>query len=88
MSSQFYVTDLQKSDSNLEAGLYQFIVTFADQSKCRAFYSKNPDWKITSVNRLLNTPCPICRKDYYCNCMDRLKLEIDREIHDSGLMTD
>lgn len=88
MSSHFYVTDLQPSDSNPEAGLYQFIVTFVDNSKCRAFFSKDPEWRITSANRLLNVPCPICRKDYYCSCMDRRKLEIEREIMDSGLLVD
>lgn len=83
---QFYVTDLQQSDTNEKLGHYQFLVTFADKTKCRIFYDKNPDWKISSVTRLLTVPCPICRRDYYCSCLDRFTDEIHREIQDSGLL--
>lgn len=83
---QFYVTDLQKSDSNEELGQYQFVATFADKTKCRIFYEKNPDWKVTSITRLLAVPCPICRRDYFCNCLDRRTDDIHREIQDSGLL--
>ncbi|TMV48158.1 hypothetical protein FE783_19620 [Paenibacillus mesophilus] len=83
---QFYVTDLQQSDSNEKLGHFQFLVTFADKSKCRIFYDKNPDWKISNITRLLTVPCPICRRDYFCNCLDRFTDEIHREIQDSGLL--
>lgn len=83
---QFYVTDLQQSDSNEELGQFQFLVTFADKSKCRIFYEKNPDWKIVNITRLLAVPCSICHRDYFCNCMDRFMEIIHQEIQDSGLL--
>ncbi|MDF2723218.1 MAG: hypothetical protein K0Q59_2893 [Paenibacillus sp.] len=83
---QFYVTDLQQSDTNEKLGLYQFVATFANKTKCRIFYEKNPDWKINSVTRLLYVPCPICRRDYFCGCLDRFTNEIHQEIQDSGLL--
>ncbi|MBD2860479.1 MULTISPECIES: hypothetical protein [Paenibacillus] len=84
--AQFYVTDLQQSDTNEKAGLYQFLATFSDKTKARVFYTKNPDWKITSITRLLTVPCPICRKDYFCNCLERFSDTIHNEIVDSGLL--
>jgi hypothetical protein len=84
--TEFYVTNVQKADANEKDGHYQFLVTFADKTQCRVFYSKNPDWKLDSVTRLLTVPCPICRRDYFCNCLDRFTDVIDREIKDSGFL--
>ncbi|HUC91215.1 MAG TPA: hypothetical protein VMS09_04195 [Paenibacillus sp.] len=65
------IVDIEAFDKNEKTGLYQFVATLPDQSKVRLFMSKNPKWKLEDVNRLLNNPCPICRKDYYCKCMER-----------------
>lgn len=73
------IVDIQVSDTNDKSNLYQYVVTLHDRSKYRLFLTKAPDWKLTSANRLLNIPCPMCRKDYYCKCMDKHldKLEIE-----------
>jgi hypothetical protein len=86
MSVKFTISNVEKSDINEKAGLYQFIVTFADQSKGRLFYSKNPDWKLINVSRLLNVPCPMCRKDYYCKCLEYYSQELDQEVREGGYL--
>ncbi|PZD94353.1 hypothetical protein DNH61_18265 [Paenibacillus sambharensis] len=73
------IFDLQPSDKNEKEGLYQYIATFSDQSKCRLFLTKKPDWKLAHANRLLNIPCPMCRKDYYCKCMEKHLPAIEAE---------
>jgi hypothetical protein len=85
-SAKLAVKDVAVSDMNEELGLYQFIVTFHDQSKARAFFRKDGDWKLTNVNRLLNVPCPICRKDYYCKCYEKNSAEIERQLVDGDLL--
>lgn len=65
------ITDMEVSDINEKTKLYQYVVTLHDKSKYRLFLSKNPEWNLQSANRLLNIPCPMCRKDYYCKCMDK-----------------
>ncbi|MBJ6363201.1 hypothetical protein ACFOQM_18440 [Paenibacillus sp. GCM10012307] len=74
------IKEIVASDRNEENGLHQFVVTLTNQAKCRLFFSKNPDWKIIGVNRLLNMPCPICRKDYYCNCMSNYASDFEQQI--------
>ncbi|MCQ6561159.1 hypothetical protein [Paenibacillus mendelii] len=73
------ITDIQPSDSNEKTKLYQYVVTLTDKSKYRLFLSKNPDWSLNSANRLLNIPCPMCRKDYYCKCMDKHLPQLESE---------
>jgi len=81
------ITDLAVSDMNKDLGLYQFIATLTDGSKCRLFYTKNPDFKLSEVNRLQSVPCPVCRKDYYCNCMNRFIADFEREIVDRDMIS-
>lgn len=79
MSFNPKIVEVLPSDANESANLYQYVVTLQDRSKYRLFLSKQPHWKLESVNRLLNIPCPMCRKDYYCKCMDKHidKLELE-----------
>ena len=86
MSSKLVIKNIEASDSNDENGLHQFVVTLTNQSKCRLFFSKNPDWKIIGVNRLLNIPCPICRKDYYCNCMSNYASDFERQVLENNMI--
>jgi len=79
MSFNPRIVDIQKSDANDKTKLYQYVVTLTDKSKYRLFLSKNPDWKLNSANRLLNIPCPMCRKDYYCKCMDKHLEKLESE---------
>ncbi|MBD2846252.1 hypothetical protein IDH44_13685 [Paenibacillus sp. IB182496] len=74
------IQEINSSDYNEDSGLYQFVVTLTNQAKCRLFFSKDPEWKITAVNRLLNIPCPVCRKDYYCNCMSKYAAEFEQQM--------
>ncbi|RXZ77075.1 hypothetical protein EBB07_32845 [Paenibacillaceae bacterium] len=80
------IKQIEASDQNEDTGLHQFIITLSDHSKCRLFFSKNPDWKIIGVNRLLNIPCPICRKDYYCNCMSNYAQEFEQQVLSRNLI--
>lgn len=86
MSTKLVIKDIVPSDRNEETGLYQYIATLSNQAKCRLFFSKNPDWKLIGVNRLLNIPCPICRKDYYCNCMSNHAGELERQALEMNLL--
>jgi hypothetical protein len=79
----FYPTikDLQESDKNPEQNLYQYIATLTDQSKHRLFLKKDEagEWVLMGANRLLNIPCPICRKDYYCKCINDYMPQLEDE---------
>jgi hypothetical protein len=87
MPFKIRISDLAASDINKDLGLYQFIATLSDGTKCRLFYTKNPDFKLTDVNRLQTVPCPVCRKDYYCNCMNRFTAEFNKEVNDRDLIS-
>lgn len=82
--TKLMIDDVQLSDRDESSGLYQFIVTFKNRSKARVFMHSQPNWHVTSVSRLLNVPCPICRKDYYCKCFDNYSGEIERQLIDDG----
>lgn len=88
MKTKLTVDNVTLSDHNEELGLYQFIVTFTDRSKARVFMRKDPDWNFTSVNRLLNIPCTICRKDYYCKCFERHSQDIAHQLIEGGQLED
>lgn len=87
MRSKIAIRDIAASDKNPKNDLYQFIITLGEGSKARVFFKKSPDWKLIGVNRLLNIPCPLCRKDYYCNCLEKNADEIERQILDGNLIT-
>ncbi|WP_309122350.1 hypothetical protein [Paenibacillus sp.] len=80
MRTKLVIDNVALSDHNEELGLYQFIVTFTDRSKARVFMRRDPEWKVSSVNRLLNIPCTICRKDYYCKCFEKHAPDIENQL--------
>ena len=86
MTNKLNITDFVVADRNKDNGLYHFIATLSDNVKCRLIMSSKPEWKIIDVNRLLNVPCPVCRKDYYCNCMARYSKEFERELAEKDLL--
>ncbi|QHT61629.1 hypothetical protein GXP70_17735 [Paenibacillus lycopersici] len=79
--------DFAAADINPAAGLYHFVVTMSDNTQIRLIFTKNPDWKLIGVNRLLTVPCPICRRDYYCNCMTKYTEAFEREVLDNELIS-
>ncbi|NMO95788.1 hypothetical protein [Paenibacillus lemnae] len=74
------IKNVTKAGSNDKDGLYEFIVNLADGTDCRMFYSRNPEWKLTNVSRLGKTPCPICRKDFICKCMEKFSADFDNQM--------
>ncbi|GAA0133383.1 hypothetical protein YSY43_02230 [Paenibacillus sp. YSY-4.3] len=82
MSYRPSVQNVTKASSNEKEGLYEFIVTMADGTACRVFFHRNPEWRLTGVSRLQRTPCPVCRKDFICKCMDKFSGEILQQIDD------
>lgn len=59
---------------NKKNGLYEVVAQLKDRNQCRLFFERDPETgvgKVTNLNRLLKEPCPICRKDYLCNCLER-----------------
>ncbi|WP_046225736.1 hypothetical protein [Paenibacillus dauci] len=80
------ITTLRKAGINEKEGLYEFTATLADGTECRMFYNRFPEWKMTNINRLLTKPCPICRKDFICNCFNAFAGEIDQQIKDRQLI--
>lgn len=84
MSYKPTVDSVIKASSNEKEGLYEFIVHLADGSECRVFYNRFPKWELTNISRLQKTPCPVCRKDFICNCMNSFTGEINRQIEDGN----
>ncbi|MDO7907288.1 hypothetical protein Q5741_12815 [Paenibacillus sp. JX-17] len=76
------IVDLKKAGINEKDGLYEFTMNLADGTACRVFYQRNPEWKLMNVSRLQKTPCPVCRKDYICKCMDQYEGELNRQMQD------
>ncbi|GGA37289.1 hypothetical protein [Paenibacillus physcomitrellae] len=70
------------ASSNEKDGLYEFIVHMVDGTECRVFYNRTPEWKLTNISRLQKTPCPVCRKDFICKCMDSFTGEIDQQMNE------
>ncbi|WP_409346957.1 hypothetical protein [Paenibacillus sp. MBLB4367] len=71
------VKDAQIVKSSKSGDAYEVAVTLQDSAKCKLFVVMvNGEMKPSSINRLQNVPCPICRKDYYCNCMERCMDEV------------
>ncbi|MBD0380689.1 hypothetical protein [Paenibacillus sedimenti] len=73
------VVDAKMVSDNKKNGLFEIVVVLKDRNQCRLFFERDPETgvgKVTNLNRLLKEPCPICRKDYLCNCLDRYKQTI------------
>ncbi len=78
------ISNVTKAGSNVEEGLYEFIISLADGTECRVFYNRFPEWKMTNVSRLGKTPCPVCRKDFICKCMEKFSVDLDQQMKDGG----
>ncbi|SDT40675.1 hypothetical protein SAMN05444162_4162 [Paenibacillaceae bacterium GAS479] len=67
MSYRPLVTNSRLAERNDATQLFQVVVKLKDGGECRLFYGPEG----TKINRLQTTPCSVCRRDYYCNCMDK-----------------
>lgn len=83
MSYRPVITNMEEASSNEKSGLYEFILYLADGTVCRASYSRSPEWKMTNINRLQKTPCPVCRKDFICKCIESYKGELEQQINEN-----
>lgn len=80
MSYRPIISNVEEASNNEKDGLYEFIIYLADGTECRTFYNRYPEWKMTNISRLLKTPCPICRKDFICKCMEGFKGVLQQQI--------
>ena len=85
MSYRPSIAQLQVASKNVKDGLYEFTLQLVDGTKCRVFYSKSPDWKMTAISRLQKTPCPVCRKDFICKCMDQWSGDLHQQMSDEWI---
>ncbi|WP_028548246.1 hypothetical protein [Paenibacillus sp. UNC451MF] len=72
MAYQPQVVDAKIVSNNPKNGLFEIVVNLKDRTSCRLIFEKDAvtgEAFATHVNRLLKEPCPICRKDFLCNCM-------------------
>jgi hypothetical protein len=71
MAYQPKVTGAKIVSHNEKNGLFEVLVEMADRTQCRIFYETldKGETAPTSINRLLKVPCPVCKKDYLCNCL-------------------
>lgn len=76
------IVNFTKASSNENEGLYEFMMYLEDGTECRVFYQRHPEWTMTNISRLLRTPCPVCRKDFICKCMDQFKGELGQQLND------
>ncbi|MCD1260708.1 hypothetical protein B5M42_018055 [Paenibacillus athensensis] len=68
------VVEAKVVSDNKKNGLFEVVAILKDRSQCRLFFERDPQTgvgKIANLNRLMKEPCPICRRDYLCNCLDR-----------------
>ncbi|GAA4878591.1 hypothetical protein GCM10023310_68310 [Paenibacillus vulneris] len=82
MAYQPQVVDAKIVSNNPKNGLFEIVVNLKDRTSCRLIFEKDPatgEAIVTHVNRLQKEPCPICRKDYLCNCMTSYKDEISSQ---------
>lgn len=82
MSYKPMISNVRKASSNDKEGLYEFIINLADGTECRAFFNRFPEWKMTNISRLQKTPCPVCRKDFICKCMESFKSELEQQLEE------
>ncbi|AHD05081.1 hypothetical protein ABNB59_02830 [Paenibacillus larvae] len=63
---------------NKNNGLFEILVVLKDRTHCRLIFERTPDGAplITHANRLNKAPCPVCRKDFLCNCMERYSTQL------------
>ncbi|OXM87856.1 hypothetical protein [Paenibacillus rigui] len=82
MAYQPQVVSAEIVSNNPKNGLFEMVVKLKDRTHCRLTFEKDAatgSARVTTVNRLLKEPCPICRKDFECHCMGRFKEEISAQ---------
>jgi hypothetical protein len=82
MAYQPKVIKAEIVSNNPKNGLFEVVVELKDRTSCRLIYEKNTATGTafaSHINRLLKEPCPICRKDFLCNCMDNYKADISQQ---------
>lgn len=84
MSYRPIISNMTEASSNEKDGLYEFIINLVDGTECRTFYTRYPEWKMTYISRLQKTPCPVCRKDFICKCMDNFAGVFQQQINDNN----
>jgi hypothetical protein len=67
--------------NNPNNGLYEVVVSLKDRTKCRLVFEKDAQGgsKVTNIARLYKEPCPICRKDFLCYCMNKYMEDISTQ---------
>jgi hypothetical protein len=85
MSFNYKFKNFVAADSNPATGLYHFVATFSDQTQVRLMFTNTPEWKLIGTNRLLTVPCPVCRRDYYCNCMSKYAAQFEEQVIEGEL---
>lgn len=76
MAYQPQVVSAEIVSNNPKNGLFEMVVKLKDRTSCRLTFEKDGESgsaRATTINRLLKEPCPICRKDFECQCMRRFK---------------
>jgi hypothetical protein len=76
MAYQPSVTHAEIVSNNTKNGLFEVVVNLKDRTSCRLIYEKDAATGTafaSHINRLLKEPCPICRKDFQCDCMTKYK---------------
>ncbi|WP_246627620.1 hypothetical protein [Paenibacillus solanacearum] len=81
LAYQPQVVDAKIVSNNPKTGLFEIVAQLKDRTVCRLIYGKDVEGATvpTHINRLLKEPCPICRKDFLCNCMTKFKEEISSQ---------
>ncbi|WP_374017944.1 hypothetical protein ABU162_28325 [Paenibacillus thiaminolyticus] len=84
MNYQPIVKEKTLIERNDEDNLYQVKVKLQDGTQCRVIYNKGA----ITISRLLSIPCPICRKDFICLCLNRFAEQIDSQVHLSDMLAE
>ncbi|UHA76183.1 hypothetical protein KIK04_18895 [Paenibacillus sp. 481] len=70
------VVEAKMHERNDATNLYHVVARLQDNTHCRIIYNNGTK----SISRLLKNPCPICRKDTHCKCLDRFVEEIASQV--------
>ncbi|TVY10160.1 hypothetical protein FPZ49_10255 [Paenibacillus cremeus] len=75
------VVDAKIVSNNPKNGLFEVVTQLKDRTVCRLTFGKDAAGVAvpTHISRLLKEPCPVCRKDFLCNCMSRYKETISSQ---------
>ncbi|WJH34273.1 hypothetical protein MJA45_17280 [Paenibacillus aurantius] len=82
MPYQPKVAEAKIVSHNEKNGLMEVVVVLEDRNHCRVTYETLPSGEKvpTDISRLHKEPCPVCKKDYLCNCMDPYLPEIGEQV--------